>query len=125
MPDYWRSSAEEALKLIDDLASKKQRDRLDLLNLMNLSLYAMARSVLGWYRRLEDPDALSCFSDEELKELADRISRIAREFVKYDIKTTKRYSKRGSKSDELKAFEDLYPPELLEVLYEGEEDELY
>ena len=105
----------------DNAASKRPRDRLDLLNLMNLSLYAMARSLLGWYRRLEDPEALSALNDEELRELAQRISNLAKEFVKYDIKTSRRYSKRGSKSDELKSFEDLYVEDLEELLLDDEE----
>jgi len=119
----WKAIHEETLKLIDDLASKRQRDRLDLLNLMNLSLYAMARSLIGWYQRLENPEVLSSLSDEELRELADKISRIAKEFVKYDIRTTKRYSKRGIKSDDLKTFEDLYSHDVLELLFEEEEEE--
>ena len=117
----WPYSSKEALKIIDNAASKRPRDRLDLLNLMNLSLYAMARSLLGWYRRLEDPEALSALNDEELRELAQRISNLAKEFVKYDIKTSRRYSKRGSKSDELKSFEDLYVEDLEELLLDDEE----
>ena len=113
------------MKLIDDVASKRPRDRLDLLNLMNLSLYAMARSLLGWYQRLEDPEALSVFNDEELRELAHRISNMAREFVKYDIKTSRRYSKRGSKSEELKSFEDLYTHGVEDLLFLEEEEDEY
>ncbi|RLF12522.1 MAG: hypothetical protein DRJ98_00035 [Thermoprotei archaeon] len=118
----WISASKETLKLIGDMASKKPRDRLDLLNLMNLSLYAMAKSLLDWYQRLENPETLSMLSDEELQELAGKISKIAKEFVKYDIKTTRRFSKRGVKSDELKTFEDLYSQSLEDLLsFEDEE----
>lgn len=97
-------------------------DRLDLVNLMSVSLFAMARSVLAWYKMLEDPEVLSSLNDEELMELASHVSSLAREFVKYDIRTSKRYSKKGHKSEELKSFEDLYEG-IEEAMLEGYEEE--
>ena len=120
LSSHWSRSSKEALKLIWE-ASKEPKDRLDLLNLMNLSLYAMARSLVGWYQRLDDPELLSALSDEELGELAQRVSSIAREFVKYDIKASRRYHKRGLKSEEFASLESLFPE--VEDLALAEEEE--
>lgn len=115
----WSRSGREALKLIWE-ASREPKDRLDLLNLMSLSLYAMARSLVDWYHMLDDPELLSALGDEELKELAQRISSMAREFVKYDIKASRRYSKKGLKSEEFTSLESLLP-EVEDLALEDEE----
>lgn len=91
------SDGEEGLKLMESITSKSPKDRLDLLNLMNLSLYIMANNLLIWYERLEDPEAFSLLKLEELEEIAFKISKMVENFVKYDIKTTKKFSKKALK----------------------------
>ncbi|MEM4700023.1 MAG: DUF2153 family protein [Candidatus Nezhaarchaeales archaeon] len=120
MSAEWSRLNREFLRLMDEVASKRPKDRLDYLNLLNISLHAMAGSIMGWYQRLNDSEALSSLGDDELKEVADRVSSLAREFVKYDIKASRRYSRRGAKTDELESFEDLYGEE--ELIFEDEEE---
>lgn len=125
MSNDWSRLNREFLKLMNEAASKSSKDRLDYLNLLSISLHAMAGSVIGWYQRLNDYEALLSLGDDELKEVAQRVSSIAREFVKYDIKASRKYSRKGVKSDEFESFEDLYSyDEDLEELALAEEEEL-
>lgn len=116
----WSRLNREFLKLMDEVASKRPKDRLDYLNLLNVSLHAMAGSIMGWYQRLNDSETLLSLGDDELREVVNRVSNLAREFVKYDIKASRKYSRKGIKSDEIESFEDLYGEE--ELMFEDEEE---
>jgi len=94
LSEAWIAGAKEMLKAIEKLASKQDKDRLDLINLLTASLRAMERSIMGWFQWVLNPSIMGQFSKEELEEISENIRRMAEEFVKYDIEITDRYSKK-------------------------------
>ncbi|MEM4700275.1 MAG: DUF2153 family protein [Candidatus Nezhaarchaeales archaeon] len=97
MGEAWIAGAKEMLRTIEKLASKQDKDRLDLINLLTASLRAMERSIMGWFQWVLNPGIMGQFTKEELEEISENIRRMAEEFVKYDVEVTDRFSKKMPK----------------------------
>jgi hypothetical protein len=108
MGEDWIAGAREALRAIEKLASKKDKDRLDLINLLTASLRAMERSIMGWFQWVLNPSIMGQFSKEELEEVSENIRRMAEEFVKYDVEVTERYARKMPRRVEQRGPEQLY-----------------
>lgn len=85
MSEEWIQTSEELLERMRTLSSKKDKDRLDLVQSMTFSLYALHRSLLGWMNWVNNPDILPSFNKEELNEMNKRITEFTESFIKYDI----------------------------------------
>lgn len=108
MGEAWIAGAKEMLKTIEKLASKQDKDRLDLINLLTASLRAMERSIMGWFQWVLNPGIMGQFTKEELEEISENIRRMAEEFVKYDVEVTDRFSKKIPKRVEQQRPEHIY-----------------
>jgi len=86
----WVETCQRILKQIQLMSQKKGKDRLDLIQSMRFSLYALHRSILGWLNWVNNPDIMVAFSQDELEEMNKKLIEFITEFIKYDIEVTKK-----------------------------------
>jgi hypothetical protein len=98
--ESWVQECRQYLKMLDELSTVKDRDRLDLVRSMRTSLSAFNHSLWGWIQYVNNPDIMGKFTKEELEEMDKLINEFARNFIEYDIKITQLGTKKGL--DEIK-----------------------
>ena len=98
--ESWIQECRQYLKVLDELVTAKDRDRLDLVRAMRTSLSALNHSLWGWIQYVNNPDIMGKFTREELEEMEKMINEFARNFIDYDIKITQLGTKKGL--DEIK-----------------------
>jgi len=86
----WIETCQRILEQIQQMSQKKERDRLDLIQSMRFSLYALHRSILGWLNWINNPDIMVSFNQKELEEMNKRLTEFITEFIKYDIEVTEK-----------------------------------
>jgi hypothetical protein len=91
LSERWIKESEGLLKLMKGLTSKKERDRLEVINSLLLSLNAIERSIQGWRTWIRNLSIMSQFSLEELKEIDATVQNQAKTIVEFDIVSTKRW----------------------------------
>ena len=91
LSERWIKESEALLKMMKGLSSKKQRDRLEVINSILFSLNAMERSIQGWRTWIRNLSIMSQFSLDELKEIDTTIQYQAEKIVDFDITSTKRW----------------------------------
>lgn len=91
----WVQVCEEILEQIKKFSEKKEQDRLDLVQSMRFSLYALHRSILGWMNWVNNPDIMASFKQEELDEMNKRLTEFIRGFIEYDIDITEKGADRN------------------------------
>lgn len=89
MSEGWVQTCEELLERIRKFSVKEDKDRLDLVQSMMFSLYALHRSLLGWINWVNNPDVMATFKKEELDEMNKRITEFTESFIEYDLEATK------------------------------------
>jgi len=92
LSERWIKESEGLLKLMKELTSKKERDRLEVINSMLLSLNALERSVRGWRTWIRNLSIMSKFSLEELKGIDATLQKQAETIVEYDMESTERWT---------------------------------
>jgi hypothetical protein len=97
MSERWIKQGYKALEKLRLLSEKENKDRLEKLRAIKLSLLFLNWSLTGWTRWVNNPDTMANFSEKELEEIEEQLSSIATEFIKYDIRTTKLGIKKGLK----------------------------
>ena len=90
MSEAWIRESERILNHIKKLREVKGKDRLDVVRALRFIIYALNRSVNGWLSWVNNPDAMTRFSLEELREMCDNLSEFAVSFIEYDIDVTKK-----------------------------------
>ena len=100
MSEEWIYESGKLLKQLEELTSKKDIDRLDMVRLVTLSLIATERSIRGWLTWVRNPTLMAKFSLEELTEVGTKLSDYAKEFLEYDIATTEKTAEKFPKSIE-------------------------
>ena len=90
MSQGWVETCQRILEQIQRMSQKKEKDRLDLIQSMRFSLYALHRSILGWLNWVNNPDIMVTFSQDELEEMNKKLTEFITEFIKYDIEVTKK-----------------------------------
>lgn len=95
MSEGWVQTCERLLKQISRLSDKKDSDRLDLVQSMRFSLYALHRSLLGWMNWINNPDVMAAFKKEELDQMNNRITEFTESFLKYDVEVTQMGAKKN------------------------------
>ena len=90
MSQGWIETCQRILEQIQRMSQKKDKDRLDLIQSMRFSLYALHRSILGWLNWVNNPDIMVTFSQDELEEMNKKLTEFITEFIKYDIEVTKK-----------------------------------
>jgi len=91
LSERWIKGSEQLLKLMKELTSKKERDRLEVINSIILSLNGLERSVHGWRSWIRNLSIMSQFSLEELKGIDETLQKQVEPIIKYDMEATKRW----------------------------------
>jgi len=86
--DKWIAGCREILEDLKESASKKNRDRLDLVKSIRYSMRALNRSLMGWWQWVNSPEMMANFTREELEEMDRALNKHITSFVEYDIKMT-------------------------------------
>ena len=97
MSEGWVQTCEQLLKQLKKFSAKKDKDRLDLVQSMRFSLYALHRSLLGWMNWVNNPDIMASFKHEELAEMNKKLTEFAEDFIKYDAEVTQRGAEKNLK----------------------------
>jgi len=90
MSEGWTETCARILEQIGKMAEKKDKDRLDVVQSMRFSLFALHRSILGWLNWVNNPDIMVSFNTEELAAMNDKLKSFIEDFIKYDIEITKK-----------------------------------
>ena len=100
MSEGWIQTCQKLLEQIKEFSAKKDKDRLDLVQSMRFSLYALYRSLLGWMNWVNNPDIMATFNLKELQEMDVRIIEFVEGFLKYDVEVTKEGAKKSRAAEE-------------------------
>jgi len=98
--ESWIQECRQYLKVLEELVSTKDRDRLDLVRSVRTALSALNHSLWGWIQYVNNPDIMGKFTREELEEIDKSINEFAHNFIEYDLKITQLGTKKGL--DEIK-----------------------
>lgn len=80
------------LEAMEESSSKKKSgDRLDTVSSMILALNAIDRSIYGWRSWVQSLRLMSRFTEDELRDMEERLRKMACAFVEYDIEVTKKH----------------------------------
>ena len=72
MTERWIKWCNEAIKRIQDLSEKEDKDRLEQLSAIKISLSFLINSLSGWTIWINNPDIMANFSQKELQEIGDK-----------------------------------------------------
>jgi len=100
LSESWLQECRQYVKLLDELSTSKDRDRLDLVRSVRASLSAVNHSLWGWMQYVNNPDIMGKFTKEELEQVDSNLCEFARSFIEYDIKMTQLGTQKGL--DEIK-----------------------
>ncbi len=95
MGEEWVQTCEGLLEQVRKFSAKKDKDRLDLVQSMTFSLYALHRSLLGWMDWVSNPDVMTFFKKEELDEMSKKITEFTESFIRYDLEVTRKGEEQG------------------------------
>jgi len=98
LSDEWIKNCEKLLAQMKDFSSKKDKDRLDLVQSLRFSLYVIHRSVLGWLNWVNNPDIMTTFEKDEIDKMNGQMTDFVKSFIKYDIKITTQGANKSIKS---------------------------
>lgn len=98
MSETWIRVSEKILFQLKSLQKTKGKDRLDLVRSLRFILSVLQRSFLGWTQWVNNPDVMSLFTQEDLRQMTERLSELTQSFVKYDVKITSLGVKKGLKT---------------------------
>ena len=91
MSERWIKECKGLLKGMKKSASKKDRDRLEIINSILLTLNALERSVFGWKIWIRNLSIMSRFTLKELEEIDEALRKQVEPIIEYDIEATKRW----------------------------------
>ena len=91
MSGNWIQDCKKILDQIKELDDLKEQDRLDMVRTIRFTLFALQRSLSGWLEWINNPDIMSSFSLEELKEISKNLAKLTQPFIEYDCKITSSY----------------------------------
>jgi len=89
MSEKWITGCLNAIERINKLLSKENKDRLERLRSIKTSLVLMERSLSGLKKWVNNPATMSNFSEEELEDMEKNMSLIAKNFIRFDLESTK------------------------------------
>jgi hypothetical protein len=95
MSERWIDECETLLKGMQS-TRKKNRDRLDIINSILLSLSTLERSVLGWNSWVRNLYVMSKFNQQELLDMDETMRKQVKDILQFDIYTTKKWKDKPS-----------------------------
>ncbi len=105
LSERWVQSSKKILERIKSLEEAEEKDRLELVRSTWFLLGALQRSLVGWLQWVKNPEIMVKFTQDELKEINDNMSKFVRSFIEYDMKVTKQGTKKGLKAKKKKTKE--------------------
>lgn len=91
----WIQRSEKTLEQIQKLMESPDQDRLELVRVMRVAFGALGNSLGGWMQWVNSPEIMSNFTQEELQEMATKITDMVTAFVSFDIEMTNRGMQKG------------------------------
>lgn len=98
MSETWIRVSEKILSQLKSLERTKGKDRLELVGSLRFVLSVLRRSVIGWTQWVNNPDIMSLFTQEDLRQMTETLSELTKSFVEYDVKITSLSVKKGLKT---------------------------
>jgi hypothetical protein len=95
--ERWIKECKSAIKKIRKLTAIEDKDRLERVKAIKTSLGLMGRSLSGCVKWINNPNVMAKFSEDELENMENNLSKIAETFIKFDIKTTELGQEKGIK----------------------------
>jgi len=105
--DKWIVGCRKILENLRKNASRKDKDRLDLVKSIRYSMRALNRSLMGWWQWVNSPEMMANFTREELEEMDRTLNQYVTSFIEYDIKMTSLGSRFRKKEEVRKGRERL------------------
>ena len=90
MSEGWVNTCEKILGQMRKFSEKEDKDRLDFVQSIRFSLYALHRSILGWLNWVNNPDIMASFKREELDAMNKALTSFVEDFLKYDVEITEK-----------------------------------
>jgi hypothetical protein len=97
MTERWIKWCVKALERIRELSEKEDKDRLEQLRSIKISLSFLINSLSGWTKWVNNPSVMANFSEKELKKIENQLASFATSFIEYDMNTTKLGLEKGLK----------------------------
>lgn len=98
MSEGWIRVSEKIIDQLKHLQGIKDKDRLELVRSLRFVLGVLQRSLLGWTQWVNNPDIMTIFTQEELKEMTEQLAKLTQRFVEYDLEVTSLGVKKGLKT---------------------------
>ena len=98
LSERWVEVSKRILDQLKALEDAKDKDRLELVRSLRFVMSALQRSLVGWMQLITNPDIMSNFSQEDLRNMTKELSTFTYSFVEYDLKMTTLGTKKGLKS---------------------------
>ena len=98
LSEKWIDASKKLLTELNRLEETEERDRLDLVRSLRLTLYALQRSLMGWMELANNPDVLTRFTHEDLGKINKKLLKFSHAFIDYDLEATKLGNKKSLKT---------------------------
>jgi len=98
LSEKWIDASKKLLNELKRLEKTEDKDRLDLVRSLRLTLYALQRSLMGWMELANNPDMLTGCTHEYLEEINKKLLKFSHSFIEYDLEATKLVTKKGLKT---------------------------
>ena len=98
MSEVWIRVSEKILAQLKRLEETEGKDRLELVRSLRFVMSVLQRSLLGWTQWVNNPDIMTIFTQEDLKNMTKELSKLTQSFVEHDIKITSLGVKKGLKT---------------------------
>jgi hypothetical protein len=97
MSERWIQILETILKQITQLEHAKDQDRLDLVQSIRFLLTTLHNGVRGWIQWVNNPKIMTQFTQDDLENIATKLTDFTRAFIEYDIAATRLGTTKGLK----------------------------
>jgi hypothetical protein len=94
----WINISERILDQIKLLENTECKDRLELVRSLRFVLNVLQRSLIGWTQWVNNPDIITIFSQKDLENMTEKLSKFTHSFIKYDMEMTGLGVKKGLKT---------------------------
>ena len=98
MGEEWKRVSERIIEELKQIGSTKGKDRLEMVRSMRFVLGVLQRSLVGWAHWVGNPDIMTMFSEEDLKNMTKTLAEFTRSFIEYDLKMTSLGAEKGLKA---------------------------
>ncbi|PVX27624.1 MAG: hypothetical protein CW716_01335 [Candidatus Bathyarchaeum sp.] len=98
LSESWMRVSERIIEQLKQLEDTKDKDRLEMVRSLRFVLGVLQRSLVGWTQWVGNPDIMTMFSEDDLKNMTKKLAEFTRSFIEYDMKMTWLGAKKGLKA---------------------------